>query len=137
MNAGADVATGDVLCFLHADTRLPEGFADAVRHALADSDAVAAAFDFSVDAPGWRAALVSTLGTLRWRLTRLPYGDQALCVPRHVFDALGGFPDIPAMEDYELALRLRRFGKIRRVALRAATSNRSWEKHGLWSGRQP
>ena len=68
---------------------------------------------------------------MRWRLTGTPYGDQAICVPRQVFEALGGFPDIPVMEDLEFAARLRRFGSIRRIPLPAVSSARVWEQYGL------
>ncbi|HSK47516.1 MAG TPA: hypothetical protein VLA05_05860, partial [Coriobacteriia bacterium] len=131
MNAGAAAATGEILCYLHADTSLPPGFAKAAREALAPSPVVAAAFDFAVDGGGLRAALISTLGTLRWRLSRRPYGDQGLCMPRSVYDALGGFPDQPVMEDWEFAGRLKRYGRIARIPLRAVTSRRVWNTYGL------
>ena len=131
MNAGAAQATGDVLCFLHADTVLPHGWAESVRAVLAADRAVAAAFDFAVP-PGARfSAIIEAAGTARWRLTRTPYGDQAICVSRSVWEALGGFPNIPVMEDLEFAYRLKRFGRISRVPLPAVTSARVWEQHGI------
>ncbi len=131
LNEGAAHATGGVLCFLHADTRLPAGFAASVRAALAPPHAVACAFDFAVEHGGWRHRLIGDLGQLRWRLGGLPYGDQALCAPRWVFDALGGYADLPTMEDYDLAQRLRRYGRITRTRQPAITSARVWDEHGL------
>jgi rSAM/selenodomain-associated transferase 2 len=131
MNAGAAETTGDVLCFLHADTVLPHGWADAVRSALGAGGVVAAAFDFAVPTGARHSATLQAGGTLRWRLTGTPYGDQAICVPRHVFEALGGYPDLPVMEDLELASRLKRFGRVVRIPLPAVTSARSWDENGL------
>ena len=131
MNAGAAHATGGVLCFLHADTRVPAGFAAGVRAALAPPYAVACALDFAVERGGWRHRLIGSLGQLRWRLGGLPYGDQALCTPRWVFDALGGYADLPTMEDYEFAQRLRRYGRITHTGQTAITSARVWDEHGL------
>ncbi len=131
MNAGAAAATGDVVCFLHADTVLPHGWAAVVREVLARDGVVAAAFDFAVPASARFSATIAMGGMARWRLTGTPYGDQAICVPHAVWEALGGFPDIPVMEDLEFARRLKRFGRIGRVALPAVTSARVWEQHGL------
>lgn len=131
MNAGAALAEGEVLCFLHADTVLPDGFSGLVSSALADPSRVAAAFDFRVPEGGWRHGVINAVGGARWRLTRLPYGDQAVCVRRSVFEALGGFPEMPTMEDYELGRRLKRYGEIGRIPRPALTSSRAWDDHGL------
>jgi rSAM/selenodomain-associated transferase 2 len=131
MNAGAAAAGGDVLCFLHADSRLPAGFAPLVVAALGRPGVAAAAFDFGVGGRGWRSALIGSLGALRWRLSRLPYGDQGVCMTRVTFELLGGFPAQPTMEDYEMALRLRHLGRIARVPLPVVTSTRTWDEHGL------
>ena len=131
MNAGAAHATGEVLCFLHADTVLPHGWAEGVREALADDGVVAAAFDFAVPSNARFSGVIAAGGMARWRLTGTPYGDQAICLSRSVWEALGGFPDIPVMEDLEFAHRLKRFGRIGRVSLPAVTSARVWEQHGL------
>jgi len=131
MNAGAAEASGEVLCFLHADTVLPHGWAAAVRTALAEDGVVATAFDFAVPSDARHSAIVQAAGTARWRLTGTPYGDQAVCVPRSVFEDLGGFPDVPVMEDLEFAERLKRCGRVARVPLPAVSSARAWEQHGL------
>lgn len=113
MNAGARVAAGDVLLFLHADVRLPPDTVRWIETALADDEVVAGAFrTWTVpDQQTWLGPLLH-LADLRSRYTRLPYGDQALFVRTSVFRDLGGFPDQPLMEDLELSRRLRKVGRI-------------------------
>lgn len=114
MNAGARVASGDVLLFLHADVALPPDASTWVERVLADPAVVAGAFrTWTVVDTGrsWLAPLLH-LADLRSRYTRFPYGDQALFVRRAVFERVGGFPDQPLMEDWELSRRLRRIGRI-------------------------
>ena len=114
MNAGARVASGNVFLFLHADVALPPDAATWVGRMLADPAVVAGAFrTWTVADAGrsWAAPLLH-LADLRSRYTRLPYGDQALFVRRDAFDRVGGFPDQPLMEDFELSRRLRRVGRI-------------------------
>ncbi len=129
-NAGARVATGDVLLFLHADTRLPEDAMAHIRSALADPRVVAGAFrTWTVrDEPFARdvalpAALLH-LADLRSRYTSLPYGDQGIFVRREVFDRVGGFPPQPLFEDVELSRRLRRQGRIETVRASVEVSGR-------------
>jgi rSAM/selenodomain-associated transferase 2/rSAM/selenodomain-associated transferase 1 len=131
MNAGAAAASGDVLCFLHADTVLPPGWASAATMALAAPGVSACAFDFSVPRSARHAGLITAAGQARWRLTRVPYGDQVVCMTRGTFDALSGFAELPALEDYEAARRLKRLGRVVRVPLAVETSARAWEVHGL------
>ncbi len=126
MNAGARVATGDVLLFLHADVRLPDDVLTRVDEALADPEAVAGAFRTWTVADGrrsWLAPLLH-LADLRSRYSRLPYGDQALFVRAEAFRQAGGFPEQPLMEDLELSRRLRRLGRIRVVHSRVTVSGR-------------
>lgn len=130
MNAGAALARGKVLLFLHADTRLPAEFADAVREAIAGG-AVGGRFDVSIRGrhPGF--PLLSAAINLRSRLTRISTGDQAMFVRREVFAALGGFPPIPLMEDVALSRSLRAAGPIAALRERVSTSGRRWEEHGF------
>jgi GT2 family glycosyltransferase len=113
MNAGAQAASGEVLLFLHVDTRLPERAALTIREQLARPGVVAGAFrtrtcaDGNAPSPAWLR-----LADLRSHYTRTPYGDQALFVRRDAFERVGGFPDLPLMEDYELSRRLRQIGRI-------------------------
>jgi rSAM/selenodomain-associated transferase 2 len=117
MNAGARAARGDVLLFLHADAALPPDAARLIERALDDPGVVAGAFRLRTVADGgarWLGPLLR-LADLRSRVTRLPYGDQAVFVRRAAFERIGGFPDQPLMEDIELARRLWRVGRIRTV----------------------
>lgn len=126
MNAGAQLATGNVLLFLHADVVLPDNVASLVAHALADPQVVAGAFRTHTVAegqPSWVARWLR-LADLRSRYTRLPYGDQALFVRRIGFEQLGGFPAQPLFEDLEISRRLRKTGRIRTVPAAVRVSGR-------------
>ncbi len=131
MNAGAVLARGEFLLFLHGDTRLPEGFADAVRGTLSDPQPVAGAFELGIDAAGWRYRLMEWGVRQRTRWASVPYGDQALFLRRDTFVRLGGFAQWPLLEDYELVRRLRRRGKIRATGLAVTTSARRWRRLGV------
>ncbi len=132
MNAGAGAARGDILLFLHADVVLPEGFAVAVRNALAEPDTVAGAFRFALNARGFRFRMIENLVGFRCRLFRMPYGDQALFMPRRVFEAIGGFPEVPIMEDYLLVRRLTARGRVAMLKQRALISARRWQHLGVF-----
>jgi rSAM/selenodomain-associated transferase 2 len=125
MNAGAAATSAGVLLFLHADVSLPADAARWVAAALADPEVVAGAFRTRTVAEGrsWVAPLLP-LADLRSRLTRLPYGDQALFVRRAAFLRAGGFPDQPLLEDLELARRLRCLGRIVTVPAAVRVSGR-------------
>jgi rSAM/selenodomain-associated transferase 2 len=131
MNAGAAVATGETLLFLHADTRLPPGAAGAVRDALEDSAVVYGRFDVSFDQPGPAYRLIASLMNVRSRVTGICTGDQAIFVRRAAFGRLGGYPEIALMEDIELTRRLKRVGRRVSLALRVTTSARRWERDGV------
>ncbi len=131
-NLGARHAKGSILLFLHADTLLPPGFADQIRTALDEPWASAGAFQFRLDASGWRFRLVERMVALRCRLLHLPYGDQALFVRRASFEQVGGFADLPAMEDFDLVRRLRQVGRIVLAEGYAVTSARRWRSEGVW-----
>ena len=131
MNAGARVARGDVLLFLHADTVLPAGFEGAITRALADRGVVAGRFDVRLDNPRWPFRLIGGLMNLRSRLSGISTGDQALFVRREIFVALGGFPDIPLMEDVEITRRLKRRGRQAALREKVTTSARKWEREGV------
>ncbi len=131
MNAGAAMARAETLLFLHADTLLPANYRDAVITALRRPDVVGGAFRFGItDAfPGRR--LVESTTNLRSRFWRMPYGDQALFVRRWAFDALGGFPELHIMEDYEFVRRLRRLGRLTLLNEAVLTSGRRWQRLGF------
>ncbi|MCH7595823.1 MAG: TIGR04283 family arsenosugar biosynthesis glycosyltransferase [Planctomycetes bacterium] len=132
MNAGAAVASGDVLLFLHADTLLPPGYDRAVRKAMQQSDAVAGAFRLGIDAPQRSLRFIERVVDFRSRVLKLPYGDQALFVGRGVFEETGGYPSQPIMEDYAFVRSLRRRGRIVMVDLPVRTSARRWLVNGVW-----
>jgi rSAM/selenodomain-associated transferase 2 len=149
MNAGAAAATGEILLFLHADTRLPSGAAAAVRTACGRNGALGGAFAVRLDlSPGaslYRRAILGLTGRMvavRARLFLAYTGDQAIFLRREVFERLGGYPDIPLMEDAALSRRLARTGKTILVPLPLTTSARRWEARGplrtillMWSLR--
>jgi len=107
LNAGAEAATGDILLFLHADTRLPPDAADLIRRALSDPAVLGGNFTLRFDAPGLLARLFAAVYNARSRRSRLFYGDSAIFVRRSVFDALGRYREAMLMEDYAFCLALR------------------------------
>ena len=131
LNIGALHASGEVLLFLHADTCLPEHYAKPIQDALLRRHVSAGAFAFAVAHPAARFRILETFTNLRSRLLRLPYGDQGLFMSRARFHRLGGFADLPIMEDFELVRRLRRHGKVVTLGISALTSDRRWRKLGL------
>lgn len=131
MNAGAAVASGDILLFLHADTRLPARFDTLLLRALQDVGTMAGAFELRIDAPLRGLRLIEKMVKLRSRFLAMPYGDQAIFLKASTFDEMGGFPDLPIMEDFELMLRLRRHGKIALISAPVVTSGRRWQKLGV------
>ncbi len=131
LNCGAAAATGEILLFLHADTRLPGGFDQAIRQTLAQPEVVAGAFHLAIDGPGWGLRWVEWGVNLRSRLFQLPYGDQGIFLRAEVFDKMGGFPDLPTMEDFELVGRLRRLGRVAIAPSAVVTSDRRWRTLGI------
>ncbi len=130
MNAGAAAASGDILLFLHADTQLPEDAFAAVAGVLGNG-ARAGAFSLRIDSSRKSLALIAAVATLRSRVFGLPFGDQALFMSRAAFDRLGGFADLPLMEDVDMAVRLGRAGMRPRILPQAVlTSPRRWERRG-------
>jgi rSAM/selenodomain-associated transferase 2 len=130
MNAGAAAAAGDALLFLHADTRLPEGAVAAIEDALARPGVIGGRFDVRFDSARPVLRMVAWFMNARSRLSGICTGDQAIFVGRAAFDAIGGYPDIPLMEDIELCRRLKRRGRLCALRLRVTTSARKWEREG-------
>lgn len=129
MNAGAAVATGRWLLFLHADCTLPDRWTEVVVQADA-AGAAAGAFRFRLDTPDWRARLIEAGVRLRVALLGLPYGDQALFVRRDAFHAVGGYRDLPLMEDIDFVRRIGKAGPLWRAREPVVTSARRWEHDG-------
>ena len=133
MNAGARAAKGEILLFLHADTILANGFDNQVRLILSRPRVSAGAFSFCLD--DFRSVslrLIQTAANWRSRYLQVPYGDQAIFVRTRLFQKIGGFPDLPIMEDHELIRRLRKRGRILTASLPAVTSARRWRVLGIW-----
>ena len=131
MNAGAAAATGDILLFLHADTHLPEGFDTCVRQALAKPGTVGGAFELKIDAPLPSLRLVEKGVKCRSHFLQMPYGDQAIFLKTATFNQIGGFPDLPVMEDFEFVRRLKKQGRIAIVPQPVLTSARRWQQLGV------
>jgi len=132
MNAAAVDARGSVLLFLHADTRLPKRFDRTVRKILQDRGVAGGAFRLSIDSRCVSFRLIETVANLRSCLLQMPYGDQAIFMRIETFRQLGGFSDLPVMEDYELVRRLRRLGSIVVSHHTVKTSARRWLHQGIW-----
>ncbi len=135
MNAGAAAAEGDILLFLHADTKLPdelEKALDMVRTGLASRVHEWGRFDVRIDGRSRMFMLIAALMNLRSRITGIATGDQAIFVRRDAFDAVGGFPEQPLMEDIEMSGSLKARSKPLCLRERVVTSGRRWERYGIW-----
>jgi len=130
LGVGVEAATGDAVLFLHADTRLAEGWDRMLRRALVDPGVAGGAFRFRLDNRGWRLRWIEWGTWLRVAVLSLPYGDQAIFVRRAVLDAIGGVPQVPIMEDLDLVKRMRRHGRLARLSLPATTSSRRYREAG-------
>jgi rSAM/selenodomain-associated transferase 2 len=131
MNTGAAVARGDVLVFLHADTRLPPDPDRIILDGLARSGRAWGRFDVSIEGRHPLLRVVATSMNARSRLTGIATGDQAMFMTRKAFTGVGGFPDIALMEDIELSRRLKRISPPLRLRARVTTSSRRWENRGV------
>jgi rSAM/selenodomain-associated transferase 2 len=130
MNAGARAATQPWLLFLHADSRPPTGWLDAVRHGASDPLVVGGWFRFRLDSTAWQARVIERLVALRIAVLGLAYGDQGLFVGRATFAELGGYREWPLMEDVDFVRRLTRAGRVAQIPLPLVTSARRWRRDG-------
>lgn len=131
MNAGAGRASGEMLLFLHADTRLPDQ-ADQPIHQALSAGKRWGRFDVNITGQSLVLPVIARLMNLRSRLTGIATGDQAIFVQRELFTQVGGFPDQPLMEDIELCARLRKIAPPACLKARLTTSGRRWESRGVW-----
>lgn len=132
MNAGAQAAQGDVLLFLHADTRLPEQGDTLVQRALAGGRRVWGRFDVCIAGYSRWLPVIAAMMSWRSRLTSIATGDQAIFVTRAAFETVGGFPDQPLLEDIELSRRLKQLSRPACPPALVLTSGRRWETRGVW-----
>jgi rSAM/selenodomain-associated transferase 2 len=134
MNAGAAIANGEILMFLHGDTQVPKAFDVWVNEfdlSQSKSSVIACAFNLKINSDRKLLRLVEWGVSLRSRIFQLPYGDQALFLKTSTFHQFGGFPELPIMEDFVLIRTLARHGKIAIVPAAVTTSARRWEKQGI------
>ena len=131
INAGAMAASSDVLLFLHGDTRLPDGYDQHVLNLLAMPGTGAGAFALGIDGPEIGLRLIEKLANFRSRFFQIPYGDQAIFLKTNVFRSIGGFPEIPIMEDFVFMQRLRKAGKVVIAPVAVTTSSRRWKELGI------
>lgn len=130
MNEGAKASRGEVLLFLHADTQLPRDATIVINRALADRRMVGGRFDVRFDRPSMWGTIISKTMNWRSRLSGLATGDQALFVRRPIFEQMGGFADMPLMEDIEFSGRLKQAGATAALTATVTTSFRRWEQQG-------
>jgi rSAM/selenodomain-associated transferase 2 len=130
MNAGASQSQADVLLFLHADTHLPDGARQAIEQALDDPACVGGRFDVRFEQDAGLAWLIARLISARSRWSGIATGDQALFVRRSTFEQLGGFADLPIMEDVDFTRRLKRAGPVAPLRSQVVTSYRRWQRCG-------
>ncbi len=134
MNAGARRARGEILLFLHADTRLPQDALQLIKSRLSRPEIAAGAFDLGIDSKKPVFRIIEKMANRRSRFTRIPYGDQAIFIKKGVFHALGGYAPIAIMEDIELMRRVKKTGgKITLIGEKIWTSPRRWEQEGIVS----
>jgi len=132
MNEGVRAAGGDILVFLHADTELPANAFRSISSIMLKGRFAGGAFDLAIDARGLIFRVIEWVASNRSRLTRIPYGDQAIFLRRDSFMRIGGYRDIPLMEDVDLMRRLKARGdRIFIIREKVKTSARRWEREGV------
>lgn len=132
MNTGAQIAGGEIILFLHADTKLPLNAFEKIEEVLKDESYVGGAFDLGIDSENILVKFIACLGRVRNRLTHVPYGDQAIFLRKEYFDTIGRFKDIKFLEDVDLMRRIKKLGdKICILPDRVSTSARRWQSDGI------
>jgi rSAM/selenodomain-associated transferase 2 len=132
MNSGASIAEGDILLFLHVDTFIGQKALEKIYMVFNHYDVIGGAFDFRINSERKIFRIIEKTASLRSRITRIPYGDQAVFIKKDYFNQIGGFSPIPIMEDVELMSRIKRRGdKIKILSDTVQTSSRRWEEEGV------
>jgi rSAM/selenodomain-associated transferase 2 len=131
MNLGARDSRGDTLLFLHANAVLEAGAGEAIELALADPAVVGGFFRLRIRSPRMALKLAAAGSNLRARALRMPYGDQGLVLRRSVYEELGGFPDVPFLEDVALIRIVRKRGRLAPLPVPLSTGDRHWRELGI------
>jgi rSAM/selenodomain-associated transferase 2 len=131
-NFGATAASGEILFFLHADTRVPPDYAHLIHQALEIPGVSAGAFSLGIAEPDSGLRAITCIANLRSKWLQLPYGDQGLFLPARLFLDLGGFPEQPIMEDFAFVSKLQNHGRVITLPQTVLTSGRRWQRLGLW-----
>ncbi len=132
MNAGAAGARGDILLFLHADTQLPVDAFGRITGCMEGGRFVGGAFDLGIGSEGLAFRIIENVASLRSRFTRIPYGDQAIFIMRDYFHRIGGYGEMPLMEDVDLMRRIKKEGRaIFIIPEKLSTSGRRWNREGV------
>jgi rSAM/selenodomain-associated transferase 2 len=132
MNEGAKNAKGNILLFLHADTELPLDAMRLIATAMKDKQYVAGAFGLGIKSKRFVFRAIESAASLRSRITKIPFGDQAIFMRKNYFDEIGGYKDMPIMEDVEIMKRIKKRGdKIFIITQKVHTSSRRWEQEGI------
>ena len=132
MNFGAKLATGNILLFLHGDTFLPLNFDELLREIIAKPNIIAGAFELGIRGRKRSLRIVEIMVNWRSRYLQMPYGDQGIFLSAKVFEEVGGFPEIPIMEDFELIRKLKKRGQIAISSKPVLTSGRRWQQLGIF-----
>lgn len=132
MNCGAKAARGNILLFLHGDTFLPLKFDELLIEIIAKPNIIAGAFELGIRGRKRSLRIVERMVNWRSRYLQMPYGDQGIFLSAKIFAEIGGFPEIPIMEDFELIRKLRKRGRIGIVSKPVLTSGRRWQKLGIF-----
>lgn len=130
MNRGTDIARGDIVLFLHADTFLPADFPSLIEKTLKDKSISLGCFSLQTDKNSYRMAIICFFANLRSRFLSMPYGDQAFFTTKEQFVEMGGFPEVEIMEDYIFARKMKKVGKIITLQEPVITSARRWQNIG-------
>jgi rSAM/selenodomain-associated transferase 2 len=131
MNAGAKAASGEVFWFIHADCYPPPGAVDEINRALNDPSIVGGGFEYALNHPAFRFRVVEFLSNGKNRLLKWLFGDMGIFVRREIFEKMGGYAEIPLMEDMDFSQRLKKYGKIVIFHQRMQTSARRWIEDGF------
>ncbi len=132
LNIAAATCEADTILFLHADTQVPPGWQEEICRLLAQDDVAVGAFSLAIAKATRSEAFIARAANWRSRVRQLPYGDQGLFLRRKMFEKIGGFPDVPIMDDYMFIRAAQKCGRIVTSGLIAATSNRRWRRLGVW-----